>query len=111
LAWKPVSGAVQYRVKRAVSHEGPFSPIAEPAEPGYTDTGLANGTTYHYVVSALNAHGESFDSYPGQATPVGAPATPRGLTAMPGNAKIDLSWTAVPFAVRHRVMRSAPPGG
>lgn len=111
LAWIPVPGAVQYRVKRAESHEGPFVPIAQPAEAGYTDTGLVNRTTYHYVVSALNPHGESFDSFPAEATPVDVPATPVGLTAMGGNAKIDLSWTAVPFAVRYRVMRSAAPGG
>src|SRR5262249_44285734 len=111
LAWGPVAGAVQYRVKRSASHEGPFAPIAEPAEPGYTDTALTNGTTYHYVVSALNAHGESFDSSPAEATPVDAPASPLGVTAMPGNSKIDLSWTPVPTALRYRVMRSGSAGG
>jgi fibronectin type 3 domain-containing protein len=111
LAWTPVPGAVQYRVKRAESLEGPFSPVAQPADPGYTDTGLVNGRTYHYVVSAINAHGESFDSAPAQATPVGAPATPLGLTAMAGSGKIDLSWTPVASAVRYRVVRSASPGG
>ncbi len=111
LAWSPVPGATQYRVKRADSHEGPFSPVAQPADPGYTDTGLVNGRTFHYVVSAINAHGESFDSAPAQATPVGAPATPLGLTAMSGNGKIDLSWTPVASAVRYRVQRSASPGG
>src|SRR5439155_10554854 len=87
------------------------APIAEPAEAAYTDTSLTNGATYHYVVSAVNAHGESFDSHPARATPVEAPPTPRGLTAMCGNAKIDLSWTAVPSALRYRVLRSASPGG
>jgi fibronectin type 3 domain-containing protein len=111
LSWTPVPGAMHYRVKRAVSQEGPYTPIAEPAEPRYTDTGLRNRTSYHYVVSALNPHGESFDSTPAEATPVDAPATPLGLTAMPGNSKIDLTWTAVPFAQRYRVMRSATPGG
>jgi fibronectin type 3 domain-containing protein len=111
LAWTPVPGATNYRVKRADSHEGPYAPIAEPAEPRYTDTGLNNRTTYYYVVSALNPHGESFDSSPADATPVDAPATPLGLTAMPGNSKIDLAWTPVPGAVRYRVMRSATPGG
>jgi fibronectin type 3 domain-containing protein len=111
LAWGPVAGAVQYRVKRSASHEGPFAPIAEPAEAGYTDTGLSNGTIYHYVVSALNAHGESFDSSPTEATPVDAPAAPLGVTAMPGSSKIDLAWTPVPFALRYRVMRSGSAGG
>jgi len=111
LTWSAVPGATQYKVKRGLSADGPTAAIAEPAEPAYTDTGLTDGTTYHYVVSALNIHGESFDSYPAQATPVGVPATPSGLTAVPGNAKIDLAWDAVPFAARYRVMRGATPGG
>ncbi len=111
LSWSAVPGATQYKVKRGLSSDGPTPVIAQPAEPSYADTGLTNGTAYHYVVSALNVHGESFDSFPAQATPVGVPATPAGLRATPGNAKIDLAWSTVPFAVRYRVMRSATPGG
>ena len=40
---------------------------------GYTDTGLANGTTYYYEVSALNAGGQSTNSSQVSATPVGPP--------------------------------------
>jgi hypothetical protein len=36
---------------------------------------------------------------------------PVGLTAIGGNARIELSWTAVPSAARYRVMRSATSGG
>lgn len=111
LAWDPVRGAVQYRVKRASSLEGPFVTVGQPAEATYTDTGLVNGTEYHFVVSALNPHGESLDSFPAKATPVGAPSMPLGLTAIGGNARIELSWTPVPTAARYRVLRSATPGG
>lgn len=111
LAWDPVRGALQYRVKRAESIEGPFQTVAQPAEAMYTDTGLVNGTEYHFVVSALNPHGESLDSFPTKATPVGAPSMPLGLTAISGNARIELSWTPVPTAARYRVMRSGSPGG
>jgi fibronectin type 3 domain-containing protein len=111
LAWDPVRGAVHYRVKRSPSLEGPFHTVAQPAEAAYTDTGLVNSTEYHYVVSALNSHGESLDSAPAKATPVGAPSMPVGLTAIAGNARIELSWTPVPSAMRYRIMRSATPGG
>jgi len=111
LTWNAVYGATQYKVKRGPSTEGPFVPIAQPGEPAYSDTGLVNGTTYHYVVAAVNVHGESMDSFPASATPVGVPAVPTGLRTAPGNAKIDLAWNAVTHAVRYRVMRSGMPGG
>ena len=36
----------------------------------FTNTGLTNGTTYHYVVSAVNSAGESPNSAQASATPV-----------------------------------------
>ncbi len=111
LAWAPVAGTSRYRVKRASNPEGPWKIIAEPTQPRHLDPGLKNGTTYHYVVSAMNAHGESLDSFPAPATPVEPPALPTGLIAIPGHAKIDLAWTPVPTAARYRVQRSAAAGG
>jgi hypothetical protein len=43
--------------------------IAAPAAASYSDTGLTNGTAYYYVVSALNAAGESGNSTQATATP------------------------------------------
>jgi hypothetical protein len=40
----------------------------------YTDTGLSNGTTYYYVVSAVNAVGEGPDSSEIKAAPIQASA-------------------------------------
>ena len=53
LAWSASSGATSYNVKRSTTSGGPYTTIASPATPGYTNTGLTNGTTYFYVVSAL----------------------------------------------------------
>ena len=53
LKWSPVSGAT-YNVKRATTPGGPYSTIAGGVtSPTYIDTGLTNGTTYYYVVSAV----------------------------------------------------------
>lgn len=44
---------------------------------GYSDTGLTNGTTYYYIVKAVNAQGESMGSNEASATPgVGACVAP-----------------------------------
>jgi len=69
-------------VKRAAGSGGPYTTVAcTTATPTtYTDTGLINGTTYYYVVSAAysagpNVGGESPDSGEKSATPQGQPPT------------------------------------
>lgn len=61
----------------------------------YTQTSLANGTPYYYIVTALNSAGESTASSQATATPhAAAPSAPTGLAAVPGNDQVALSWTA-----------------
>ena len=95
LNWTARAGATSYNVKRASSNAGPYSTISSPTGTAYTDSGLTNGTTYYYVVSAVNANGESGNSTAASATPNAAiPAAPTGVNAIPGNAQVSLSWTA-----------------
>jgi fibronectin type 3 domain-containing protein len=64
--------------------------VASPATTSYTDVGLANGTTYFYVVTAVNAIGESANSNQASATPQGPP-TALTATAV-SNSQINLAW-------------------
>jgi fibronectin type 3 domain-containing protein len=84
LTWTAVTGAVTYNVKRATTTGGPYTTVGSPTANSYTDTGLTNGTTYFYVVSAVNANGESANSAQVSAVPA-APVVspPTGLTAVP----------------------------
>jgi hypothetical protein len=59
LAWSMSAGATSYNVKRSPSHGGPYATIGSAASTSYNDTSVANGTTYYYVVSAVNAGGEN----------------------------------------------------
>ena len=77
----------------------------------YVDAGLANDTTYSYTLAALDSHGNrSADSAPVSATPTDltAPAAPTGLTAVPGDGQISLSWTAnaEPDLANYRLLRN-----
>ncbi len=72
---------------------------------------MTNGTTYYYVVSAVNAGGESANSTEVSATPVAPPATPTGLTATAGNAQAALSWNASLAAATYNLKRSTTSGG
>jgi fibronectin type 3 domain-containing protein len=72
LSWTASSGATSYHVKRATVSGGPYAQVAAPTATSDTDTGLTNGTTYFYVVSAVNSAGESANSAQVSATPAAA---------------------------------------
>jgi hypothetical protein len=75
LAWNPVSGASSYTVKIGTTSGGPYDFFTQAGVTGttFTTTGLTNGTTYYFVVSASNAAGESPDSSQVSATPGATP--------------------------------------
>jgi hypothetical protein len=69
LNWTGAAGAASYNVKRATVSGGPYTTIdAGVATTSYPDLSVTNGVTYYYVVSAVNAHGESPDSAEASAT-------------------------------------------
>jgi hypothetical protein len=58
-------------------------------------TGLANGATYTFAVSAFNAVGSGPASYAtAPVTTPDFPGAPTGLLAVAGNLSVNLSWTA-----------------
>ncbi|MBV8880653.1 MAG: fibronectin type III domain-containing protein, partial [Planctomycetaceae bacterium] len=70
LTWTASTGATGYNVKRGTVSGGPYTTVGSPTAASYTDTtGLTNGTTYYYVVTAVNANGESLPSAQVSATP------------------------------------------
>ena len=112
LSWNAVSGATSYNVKRATVSGGPYTTVANVNSAGDTDTGLTNGTTYYYVVSAVNLAGESGNSTQVSATPLPSlPPAPTGLTATPGNSQVTLSWNAAAGATNYNLKRSTISGG
>ncbi len=71
LRWQPSFGATSYTVKRATSSGGAYSTVASGiTASSYTDTSVANGTTYYYVVTATNSAGTSANSPEDSAKPV-----------------------------------------
>ena len=79
LSWNASSGATSYNVKRCDRVRRAVHDGGQPGATSYTDSGLTNGTTYFYVVTAVNASGESGNSAQVSATPQGVvPAPPTG---------------------------------
>ncbi len=76
LSWTGSAGATSYNVKRSTSAGGPYTTVATGVTTtSYTNTGLVNGTTYYYVVSAVNPL-ESPNSNQASAMPTAPPAPP-----------------------------------
>lgn len=97
LQWSGVSNATSYVVARATSSAGPFATVGTPAAPSFVDTGVANGTTYYYVVAAVDSAGQGANSPAVSGTPVQPvpPTAPTGLTATTASyASVDLNWNA-----------------
>ena len=114
LAWTASSGTTDYHVKRATVSGGPYAQVGAPTTAAYTDTGLTNGTTYYYVVTALNTAGESGNSAEVNAKPVAPlqiPSVPAGVVGTAGNAQVGLTWTASSGATSYHVKRATVSGG
>jgi fibronectin type 3 domain-containing protein len=121
LSWQPPandggSAVSGYRVYRGLS-SGTESLLVELGDVlTYTDTGLTNGVTYYYQVSALNGIGEGPRSLEVAATPATAPDAPANLVATPGDAVVVLGWDPPPSdggspITGYRIYRGTSSGG
>lgn len=100
LTWDPpanTSGApvTAYRLYRG-NASGQETFLTETgSSTGFTSTGLVNGQTYYFQVSARNSAGEGPRSAEASATPTGGPtvpSAPRNLTYVPGLSNVTLNW-------------------
>lgn len=84
LTWTAASGATGYNIKRSTTNGGPYANVASALTgTTYTNTGLTNGTTYYYVITAVNSSGESPISTQVSATPAAATGGTGGVTVTP----------------------------
>lgn len=70
LTWVSSTGATSYTVKRSTTSGSGYALIATNiTSTAYLDTNLVNGTTYYYVVTAVNPVGQSGNSSQAYAMP------------------------------------------
>ncbi len=115
LTWTTSSRAASYNLLRSTTSGGPYATIASHlTQPNFGDYGLTSGTTYYYVVQAVNSAGTSGNSGQASAAPQATtpPAAPTGLTATAASStQINLAWSASSGATSYNVLRSATTGG
>ena len=114
LSWNTVTGASTYTLywgTAAGVKKTTGTALVSVTSP-YLHTGLKNGQTYYYVVTATDAAGESAESTEAYATPVtgGVPAAPANLKATAGDKKVTLSWNAVTGASSYTLYWGAATG-
>jgi hypothetical protein len=77
VTWATVSVANTYKVRRSTTSGSGYGIIASSVTTSQyvNNSGLVNGTTYYYVVSSVNACGESANSAQVSGTPGAGPVT------------------------------------
>jgi titin len=87
----PVAG---YRVYRSVAGGAPVL-VADitGAARSFTDSGLPDGATRSYTLTARNAAGEGVASAAATATTFSRPSVPQTLSAAAGVGQVSLQWT------------------
>ncbi len=59
LSWETSAWATAYKIKRSTTSGGRYSSVRRVTTPGFTDAERISGRTYFYVMTAVNASGES----------------------------------------------------
>ena len=108
LTWAAAATATNYVIQRSTTSGGPYTRITTNSGTSYTDTGLSAGTTYYYVTLAQAPAGESTNST--QASALTVPNAPTTLSALAGDTKVTLSWTASTGASSYVLKRSLTSG-
>jgi hypothetical protein len=90
LTWSDAQRATNYYVKRSTVNGGPYTTISVPlTQTNYSDTGLIGGTTYYYVVTAVNDGGASNSAQVSART---VSLAPTNLSLNLGGGQLQFSW-------------------
>jgi hypothetical protein len=94
LTWNPVIDATSYNMYYYVSGSSSNSTTRTGITSPYIVTGLTNGTTYYFSVSAVNSYGTS-SATSTSATPNTIPAAPTGVRATSSTSYNTIIWAPV----------------
>ncbi|BCS53250.1 fibronectin type III domain-containing protein [Geobacter sp. SVR] len=110
LSWGAVSGATSYNIYWSTTSgvtKSTGTKIAAVDDHHYMHTGLNAGSTYYYIVTAVNSTGESAaSSQVSASTPAAVPtvpAIPAGVSASRGINQTTITWSPVSGATSYNI--------
>jgi lysophospholipase L1-like esterase len=112
IGWSALAGATSYNIYYSTTPgvtKATGNRITGVTSPT-TFTGLINNTTYYFVVTAVNAVGESPESSQVSASPNIAPTAPTGVSATPGHGEVTVGWSAAAGATSYNIYYSTTSG-
>lgn len=95
ISWTSSLCATSYTLFRGYASAGPYAPVATTTATSYLDSGVQSGYIYYYVVTAANGAGSSAKSTQVTVNPYFLPSPPGGLSAVPGDHLVTLSWDGI----------------
>ena len=113
ITWSSVPEATGYNLymSTASGSYGDALATADGSVYSYDATGLTNGTTYYFVVKAVNGGEESADSNEMSATPqVAAPGAPVLQSAAAGDGHVTITWSEVAGSTGYKIYASTTSG-
>ncbi|WP_195724415.1 S-layer homology domain-containing protein [Paenibacillus monticola] len=95
LAWNSVDASTGYKIHKSETAGNYGSEVItlSSSDSSYIATGLTNGTTYYFMMKAVNPEGDSVASNEVSAMPKTVPGAPTDLVATAGNGQANLSFT------------------
>ena len=111
LAWNSSARALSYSVKYGTIF-GKYTITANCSTSPCSISGLTNGQTYLFMVSAINSAGSTDLSTPAVGIPSNLPSTPTAVTANGANGSVAIAWAAAsgPGVITYNILRSTTSG-
>ena len=108
--WNAVSGAEMYRVFRKNGTK--WDKLADTTKTSYTDTNVADGTSYTYTVRCVNAAGTKFTSNYDHTGVTGTwsktvLAAPQLISAKSTSGGITVQWITIEGISKYRIYRKS----
>lgn len=111
LKWSEVYVSVSYAVYQRSASGTYGAAVATVSGSVYDLQGLMNGTTYYFVVKAVNPAGISAASNEVSATPqIPLPGAAILQPALAGNAQVSLTWNPVIGSTGYKIFKSTTSG-